>query len=100
MNKLTLKDLLDLYNFRNYRSEIEIESLRYDTSIIRIYLDEKISSHKYIEFGIYDFSEEEYKEEIYNEFINENTLKRKITSLYYDDNLSIFCIVLGDKENE
>lgn len=100
MNKITLKDLIDLYNFRNYRNDLDLESLKYDTHTIRIYLGNSISSHNYVEFGVYDFGEEEYKEDLYKEFLNEEVLKRKVESMYQDYELNIFCVLLGDKENE
>ena len=93
---MTLKQLIDLYNFRDYRTEIETENLRYDTSIIRIYLGETIHKDNYIEFGIYDYSEDEYKEKLYTQFLNKDILKRKVVSIYYDDEIGIFCVELEE----
>lgn len=94
---MTLKEFLDLYNFRNYRSEIETDSKKYDTTTIRIYLGESIHNNDYIEFGIYDYSEDEFKEKLYTQFLNKDILKRKVVSIYYDDEIGIFCVELEEK---
>ena len=98
MNKLKLKDFLDLYNFREYRTDIpvEIDYKRNDTDIIRIYLDTSISTNRYIEFGIYDWSEDEYKESIYNSFLNKDILDANIESINFDYDLDVLMIWLGD----
>lgn len=101
MDKLTLKQFLDLYNFRNYRPELDLESNKYDTAIIRIYLTTDIgSSSRYVEFGIYDYSENEYKEEIYREFINRELLERKVAGMCFDEDLGTFCITLQGENDE
>lgn len=101
MGKLTLKQFLDLYNFRNYRPDLDLDSNKYDTAIIRIYLTTDIgSSSRYVEFGIYDYSEDAYKEEIYREFINKETLEREIATMCFDEDLGTFCITLqGSDDN-
>lgn len=97
---MTLKKLLDLYNFRNYRTDVEIDSKKYDTQTIRIYLDsEYAKSDRYVEFGVYDFSEDEYKEGIYTEFISAEALKREVEGIWYDEEIGIFCVWLG-KNND
>ncbi len=96
---MTLKQLIDLYNFRNYRSEIETDSKRYDTTTIRIYLGDSIHHNNYVEFGIYDYSEDEYKEKLYTQFLNKDILKRKVFSIYYDDEINIFCVCLEENNN-
>lgn len=92
---MKLRELIDLYNFRQYRDEIKLESLKYDTNIVRIYFDENIGTNHYVEFGIYDFGEDEYKQEIYETFINKKMLERKVESIYFDYDLNTFCIHLG-----
>ena len=92
---MILKEILDLYNFRYYRSELQIESKKYDTNIVRIYLnDGSCSDYRYIEFGVYDFGNED-KEYLYKKFINEKILKSKVNEIYFDDELNVFCIWLG-----
>ena len=95
--KLTLADFLDLYNFRNYRDELKFDSNKYDTYNIRIYLCDSINSSRYVEFGIYDYSEDEYKKEIYEEFINKEILKREVSNMSFDYDLETFCIWLKEK---
>jgi len=94
---MTLKEFLDLYNFRDYRAEIETENKRYDTSIVRIYLTNDMSNHDYIEFGIYDYSENEYKEFLYEKFIRKELLKTTVKGMYFDYDLNTFCIYLEEK---
>lgn len=101
MNKFTLKQFLDIYNFRNYRDNLKFDNNKYDTNIIRIYLTDDIGgSSRYIEFGIYDYSEEEYKEDIYREFINKKILEKEIVGMSFDYDLETFCVTLKGEENE
>ena len=95
--KLTLERFLDLYNFRNYRDDVDSESKRLDTNTVRIYLSDEIgNSTKWVEFGIYDYSEDEYKQDIYKNFINKDTLKKEIVDMYFDYDLNTFCIMLKE----
>lgn len=97
MKKVTLNDILKLYNFRNYRSDLEFESKRYDTYNIRIYLTDDIDSDcRYVEFGVYDYAEDDYKEKLYKSFIDEKTLKREVTGMCFDYMLETFCVWLGE----
>ena len=97
MNKLKLKDFLNLYNFRRYREDVP-EYKRNDTDIIRIYLDTNIGKNRFIEFGIYDFSEDEYKENIYNSFLKDDILDTNIESINFDYDLNVLMIWLGDSD--
>lgn len=93
---MKLREFIDIYNFRNYRDELKSENNKYDTEIIRVYFDTFIGTNHYIEFGIYDFSEDTYKQGIYEKFIDKKMLERKIESMYFDYDLNTFCIHLGE----
>ena len=93
---MKLKEFIDTYNFRNYRTDIQSgnDNDKYDTIVVRIYLS--TDENKYIEFGIYDFSGNKYKKKIYEEFIDKKLLERKIASFSFDYNLNTFCVWLEE----
>lgn len=96
--EMTLKQLLDLYNFRNYREDLKFDRNKYDTVNIRIYLNDSISNNDYVEFGVYDYSEDEYKEDLYKKFIRKEILETKIQGIYFDYDLETFCVALEKVE--
>lgn len=100
---MKLRDMLMLYNFRYYREDLykDWESKAYDTQVIRIYLKDDITrNNKYIEFGVYDFSEDDYKLDIIENSLNEKILDTKVSCIYYDDQIEIFCIMLEPLDDE
>lgn len=95
MNKITLRDLIELYNFREYGGDIS-EYKKCDTKIIRIYLGCSVDN-RYVEFGIYDFGPDYEKKYLCENFIRPDVLDREISYLEYDHELNVFCIHLeGD----
>lgn len=93
---MKLKEFLDIYNFRDFRPDVKSENGKFDTVVIRVYLNNELSNHDYVEFGVYDFCENEYKQKLYEKFINKEILNSKVSSMYFDYDLNTFCVCLGE----
>jgi len=102
MNNITFKQFLLTYNFRDWcgnGTNTENET----TQIIRIYPPEGENGpysihHEWIEFGIYDFSADNWKERIAETFLSEKIMNSYIESFRIDDYTSILYVYLTDEK--
>lgn len=100
MNNITFKQFLLTYNFRYV---IDGSEQGYDTQIIRIYPPEGENGpysrgHEWIEFGIYDFSEDSWKMSLAEKFLNENIMNSYVEDFCVNEKTSILHIYLTNKK--
>lgn len=90
---MTLEKLLFLYNFRLYRDDFSNEQSKENSDIIRIYIDYK----NWFEFGIYDWYENELKEENIKKILTKELLNKKVDFFSVDDDMNMFKIYLKEE---
>ena len=108
MNKrITFEQFIKTFNFRDYAGyNNEFKKDVYDTKIIRIHLPYEYDEYKeneWFEFGIYDFSETEYKWDICKKIFSDEILKSYISSIgynFYDSTLALEIALSKEKEGE
>ena len=84
MNNITFKQFIYTYNFR-YINDIKNGDYDNDTCIIRIYPpSEMMSEKKWFEFGIYDFSGEDYKWKICEEVLSKEILNSYVEQICFN----------------
>ena len=94
---MTLYDFLMIYNFRD--GSKDTSKLDDNTQIIRIYPDDsKLISQDWIEFGVYDFSEDEIKAKTINIFLNSKILKKEVTSFRLNYDVDVVEVYLKEEE--
>ena len=83
MNNIPFREFINTYNFR-YINNLK-DDYNYDTQIIRIYPpSEKEERHKWFEFGVYDFSESSYKQEIIEQVLSKEILDSYVESISFN----------------
>lgn len=90
---MTLEKLLFLYNFRLYMDDFSNEQSKENSDIIRIYIDYK----NWFEFGIYDWYENELKEENIKKILTKELLNKKVDFFSVDDDMNMFKIYLKEE---
>ena len=109
MNKrITFEQFIRTFNFRycaGYSNEFKKDI--WDTQIIRIHLPydyDEYKDNEWFEFGVYDFSETEYKWDICKKVFNEEILKSYVSSIgynVYDNTLALeICLSKEAKDYE
>lgn len=107
MNRITFEQFIKTFNFRDiagYSNEFKRDI--HDTRIIRIYLPQEYDEYKedmWFEFGVYDFSETEYKWDICKKIFSEEILKSYVYSIqynFYDVDLALEIYLSKDKVGE
>lgn len=92
MKKITFKQFMNTFNFRNINDTKRKSNGEYleDTKIIRIYSPKIYDSfdleNKWIEFGLYDFSTNNYKNKIMGEFLSKEILDSYVDEIRIEDN--------------
>ena len=79
MEAITLRQLLNTYNFRLYNDSQILESDKYDTQIIRIYPKEDNYSIFWFEFGLYSFGGK--LSDIYENILNKDILELNVCNI-------------------
>lgn len=87
---MILKDLLNLYNFRLYRDDIQSNYLKEDTSTVRIYIDIDM----WFEFGICDWSNNEVKRESIEKILTKDILNKEVDYFNVNDENNLFSVHL------
>lgn len=83
MNNIPFREFINTYNFR-YINNLK-DDYNYDTQIIRIYPpSEKEERYKWFEFGVYDFSESSYKQEIIEQVLSKEILDSYVESISFN----------------
>lgn len=90
MKEITLIEFLLNYNFRK-----PVGENGFSTSIVRIYLDN--FPENWIEYGLYDFDNEENKNKRIRDSLNINLITRIVRSYYYDEDEEVFIIFLDEE---
>lgn len=87
---MKLIDLLELHDFRLYRTDLQTERFKQNSNTIRIYLD----YNEWFEFGIYDWSNREEKTKGIKKVLTKEILNRVVSSFQTDDEMNILTIEL------
>lgn len=86
MNNITFKQFIYTYNFRYVNNIKQNGDYDNDTCIIRIYpATETNERNRWFEFGIYDFSEDDYKWNICENVLSKEILNSYIESISYNE---------------
>lgn len=91
---ITLRDILELINFRRIESELE-RSYQENSNTIRIYLDFK----DWFEFGIYDFAYEGEREDRVGKILTKELLDSEVTSIHSIDGLNLIAIWINTEKS-
>ena len=89
---MKLEELLKLYNFRLYRTDLH-DNNKENSNTIRIYLD----FQNWFEFGIDDWSSDEQKATNIKRILTEDILNKEVDSFRVDDDMNIFVVYLKEK---
>lgn len=100
MRRITFKQFVETFNFRDVYKNNEREDV-YDSKIIRIHLpSEELEQHKWFELGVNDFSCEKREilgralsEEVKNSYVDEISIKN-------EENYGYIEIWLSKEENK
>ena len=85
MNNITFKQFIYTYNFRYVNDIKQNGDYDNDTCIIRIYPpSENHEKNRWFEFGIYDFSEDEYKWKICKTVLSPEILNSYVEQICYN----------------
>ena len=93
---MKFKEFIKTYNFRYVNDLGERSNL--DTQTIRIYPAE-YERNKWFEFGVYDFSEEEYKMEICESVLNKEIMESYVEIISMNPDLEKVVTVYLKKGN-
>lgn len=88
---MDLKELLEIYNFRLYRSDCEDN--KENTNTIRIYLD----CDKWFEFEVDDWGTNKYKMDIIKAVLLKDILKSRVDSFTVNDDMNILTVYLQNE---
>lgn len=89
---MKLEQLLELYNFRLYRDDLQKN--KENTDVIRIYLN----YDTWFEFGIDDWGINEFKKSNINKILIKDILNRKVESFNVDSDSNTLFVYLEGKE--
>lgn len=95
MKAITFEQFINTFNFRYINEYAQYEREQNDTKIIRIYIDDDICN--WFELGVYDFGIHTW--ELIQKSLNEDICKSYISSITYDESLSVLKVYL-QKEPE
>ena len=95
---MKFKEFIKTYNFR-YVNDLG-ERYNLDTQTIRIYPPSKdYERNKWFEFGVYDFSEEEYKIDICESVLSKEIMESYVESISMNPDLEkVVTVYLTKKE--
>ena len=88
---MKLIDLLEKHNFRLYRDDLESESKKQNSNIIRIYLD----YNNWFEFGINDWGNKEERMNSIKKILTKDILNMTVYNFQVDDDMEILIINLN-----
>lgn len=101
MKTITFKQFLLTYNFRNYRTDCELENNKWDTNIIRVeyYISEDSYNTTWFELGLYDFGPNCEKLDTINRVLSKDILNMNVSSFHFDYDLNTFVVLLTKDKN-
>ena len=101
MNTITFKQFLLTYNFRNYRTDCELENNKWDTHTIRVeyYPKEDSLQTDWFELGLYDYGPNCVKLDSINKILSNEILKMNVSSFCFDYDLNIFVVTLTNENH-
>lgn len=91
---MKLEELLELYNFRLYRDDLQKN--KENTDVIRIYLN----CDTWFEFGIDDLGETADKKEQLHTVLHKELLDREVEYIHTEDVTGMLLIYLKEKEDK
>lgn len=97
------KDFLETYNFRYLNDLKDINGdASYDTQIIRVYPpSDSFNRHDWFEFGVYDYSETEWKIGICEKVLTKEILNSYVESVSLNpDYEKVVTVYLTDKKED
>ena len=97
MKAITFKQFMLTYNFRYYREECKTENDRLDSHIIRIKypVDKNYIDYEWFEFGMYDYSGEDYKLKQIKRIFSNEILNMYVYDISYQEDLNEVIVCLG-----
>lgn len=95
MKAITFEQFIETFNFRDFNEYAQTEKERYDTKIIRVYLDD--TTHNWFEFGVYDFGINTW--ELVQKSLSKEVCQSYIGGITYDSSTNILKVFL-QKESE
>ena len=78
---MTLREFIELYNFRRLYND------KQNTQIIRIYVD-----LDWFEFGVNDWSYDDSRDKLVEQFLNKKLLDREVISFNFDEENEVFSV--------
>lgn len=101
MKKITFRQFMIAYNFRQYNEAGQTENEKMDCSIIRIHYptDEEESTHHWFEFGMYDYENDYTRMKHFEEIFSDYILNMHISTIYHNIELNILEIYLTTVNN-
>lgn len=91
---MTLLELLERYDFRYCRPELDIgHACREDSCTVRIYLGDRYLKN-WFEIGVNSWTDSETKIERLKFFMNEEILNRQVYCFDYNEDINVLCIEL------
>ena len=105
--RITFEQFIKTFNFRHYAGySNEFKQDIFDTKIVRIHLPyeyDDSNKNEWFEFGVYDFSEDEYKWGICQKIFSDEILKSYISSIgynVYDSDLALEIVLSKESKGE
>lgn len=90
---MKLIDLLEIHDFRLYRTDLTTQRLKENSNTIRIYFD----YDNWFEFGLNDWNNKEEKTKDIKKILTKDILNRTVSSFQTDDEMNILIINLEVK---
>ena len=101
MKRMTFKQFIYTYCFRHV-NDFRDDEAQFDTTIIRIYPPvDNYERHRWFEFGVYDFSEDEYKWSICEQVLSKEILNSFVSEIEYNsERENVVHVYLDKKEKD
>lgn len=98
MKAITFEQFIDTFNFRDFNEYGNNDEEKFDSKIVRFYLDE--TCRDWFEFGVYDFGTSSW--DIIKRVLNKKIVNSKVMSMTFDSTTGVFKVYLetGDDENK